>query len=173
MGTHWYYSMDADGETPVSRAAKSGHLALMELMTRQREEDAPEVSAGDSLLQRAAYWGLDNAVRKLLDGGANPAERDRRGETALHKAARRGHLDAVEMLLGSGVDVNEANQYGMTALHWVALNGRCDVAECLLAAGADPNTRDGYTGGLTPLAVAKLMGYEELAALLGEHGGTW
>lgn len=173
MGTHWYYTMDADGETPVSRASKSGHLALMELMTRQREEDAPEVSAGDSLLQRAAYWGLDNAVRKLLDGGANPAERDKRGETALHKAARRGHPEAVEMLLRSGADVNEPNQYGMTALHWVALNGRVDVARQLLDAGADPNARDRYTGGLTPLAVAKLMGYEELAEVLGDYGGTW
>ena len=173
MRHQWYYVMDAEGETPMSRAVKSGHLALTTFMLRQRHEDAPENSGSGSLLQRAAYWGLEHAVQRLLEGGADPSERDQRGETPLHKAARRGHLSAVEALLESGADVNVATSSGMTTLHWAALNGREDLAELLLENGAAVNARERLSGGLTPLAMAKLMGYEELAEYLGSRGGTW
>ena len=107
MSGHWFYSMDTEGETPMSRALKSGHMALTEFMLRQERDDMPEYAAGETLLQRASYWGMDQAVRKLLAGGADPMERDDIGETALHKAARRGHADTVRALIESGADVNE------------------------------------------------------------------
>jgi ankyrin repeat protein len=69
--------------------------------------------------------------------------------------------------------VDERNRYGMTSLHWTALNGRADVAKTLLEWGADANARDEYTGGLTPYAIAKLMGYEEVAQTISYHGGTY
>lgn len=173
MAVHWYNTMDTEGETPMSRAMKSGHVALTEFMLRQEKEDTPEHAAGETLLQRAAYWGMEQAVRKLLAGGADPGERDDFGETPLHKAVRRGHKEAVKALIESGADVNEVNKDGMSILHWVALNGRDDVAEMLLSYGADVNVRDDFAGGMTPFAVAKLMGYEELAELMGAHGGSY
>lgn len=173
MGDKWYYEMDADGETPMSRALKSGHLALTELMLRQRDDDAPVASPDGSLLQRAAYWGLDNAMRKLLAGGADPSERDRQGETPLHKAVRRGHRQAVETLIGNGANVNAVSDHGLTSLHWVALTGRSNLARILIERGADVNVREDFAGGLTPLAMAKLMGYEEVADVIGQNGGTW
>ena len=173
MAVHWFYTMDEEGETPMSRAMKSGHVALTEFMLRQEREDTPEHAAGDTLLQRAAYWGMEQAVRKLLAGGADPGERDDAGETPLHKAVRRGHLESVKALIESGADVNEVNKDGMTTLHWVSLNGREDVAELLLSYGADVNARDDFGGGMTPLTVAKLMGYDELSNLLGAHGGHY
>ena len=173
MYVHWYYTMDAEGETPMSRALKSGHRGLQEIMVRQEMADAPDRGAGDTLLQRAAYWGMENAVRKLLDGGADPGERDEVGETPLHKAARRGHANSVKALIESGADVNEMDGYGMSCLHWVALNGRGDLAELLLSSGAHANTRDYGATCMTPLAVAKMMGYEEIASLIGEFGGTY
>lgn len=169
----WFYWMDAEGETPMSRAMKSGHRGLQEIMLRQEVADAPDRGAGDTLLQRAAYWGMENAVRKLLDGGARPDERDETGETPLHKAVRRGHTQSVQALLEKGADVNDMDGYGMSSLHWVALNGRADLAELLLSSGADVNQRDYAFICMTPLAVAKLMGYDELASLLGHYGGTY
>jgi ankyrin repeat protein len=142
-------------------------------MLRQESEDSPENGSGDTLLQRAAYWGLDKAIQKLLDTGADPSERDNRGETPLHKAVRRGHANAVRALLDSGADVDTLDGRGLTALHWVALNGRGDLAEMLLDAGARPSVRNQITGELTPLAMAKLMGYEELAQILGAHGAKY
>ena len=169
----WFYTMDHEGETPMSRALKSGHRGLQEVMIRQELEDAPDRAAGDTLLQRAAYWGMENAVRKLLATGANPSERDLTGETPLHKAARRGHANSVRALIENGADVNEMDSFGMSCLHWIALNGRTDLAEVLLSAGADVNYRDYAYTTMTPLAVAKMMGYEEVVELIGAYGGTY
>ena len=173
MYVHWFYTMDAEGETPMSRALKSGQRTLQEIMIRQELADAPDRGAGDTLLQRASYWGMENAVRKLLAGGANPDERDETGETPLHKATRRGHVNSVRALIENGADVNDMDGFGMSSLHWVALNGRSDVAEILLSSGADVNIRDNYVTNMTPLAVAKMMGYEDIASLIGEYGGTY
>ena len=123
------------------------------------------------MLQRAAYWGLDKAIQKLLDTGADPSERDNRGETPLHKAVRRGHARSVRALLDSGADVDTLDGRGLTALHW--LNGRGDLADLLLDAGANSSVRNPLTGELTPLAMAKLMGYEELAQALGARGAKY
>ncbi|MCC6152980.1 MAG: ankyrin repeat domain-containing protein [Candidatus Hydrogenedentes bacterium] len=173
MVIHWFYTMDNDGETPMSRALKSGHRGIQEVMMRQELADAPDRGAGDTLLQRAAYWGMENAVRKLLATGADPDERDVTGETPLHKAARRGHTNSVQALIESGADVNEMDSLGMSSLHWVAMNGRVDVAEILLSAGADVNSRDYSYTSMTPLGVAKLMGYDEVADLIGAYGGGY
>lgn len=173
MGEEWFNRMDEEGETPVSRAMRSGHAALRSLLERAQAEECAGVLAGASLLQQAAYWGLGNAVRTLIDRGANPSERDMRGETPLHKAARRGHREVVRALVEKGAEVDARNALGMTTLHWTALNGRGDIAELLIESGADVNARDQFTGGLTPLAMAKLMEYEEVAEVLGRHGGRW
>jgi ankyrin repeat protein len=95
------------------------------------------------------------------------------GETPLHKATRRGHTNSVRALIESGADVNEMDSLGMSSLHWVALNGRTDLAEILLSAGADVNSRDYSYTTMTPLGVAKMMGYEEVAGLIGSYGGTF
>ena len=111
--------------------------------------------------------------RKLLATGADPGERDVTGETPLHKAARRGHPNSVQALIESGADVNEMDSLGMSSLHWVAMNGRTDVAEILLSAGADVHSRDYAYTSMTPLGVAKLMGYDEVADMIGAYGGGY
>jgi ankyrin repeat protein len=173
VSSDWRYQMDDQGETPLSRAFKSGHVALANLILKHEEENRPSKVAELPPLQRAAYWGLENAVRRMLDSGADPSERDDHGETPLHKAVRQGHRVTVELLLDHGADADSPDSLGMTTLHWAALSGHQDMAELLLEKGAHVNVRDEFAGGLTPLSVAKLMGYEELAETLGQHGGTW
>jgi uncharacterized protein len=173
MGMEWFNDMDTDGETPMSRAMKCGHSALASFMSRQEIDDRPENAAGDTLVQRAAYWGLEQAMTKLLSGGATTHERDVRGETPLHKAVRRGHTDTVCLLLQGGADTDSPDEFGMTSLHWTAVNGRADVARLLLDSGASPNVREYASGGLTPLAMSNLMGYDDLTELLSSRGGTY
>jgi len=168
----WCYSTDEEGETPMSRALKSGYGALTDFMLRQEEEEAEaETAEKESRLQRAAYWGLGDAVQRLLDAGADPDEVDPTGETALHKAVREGHRDVVEVLLSKGADVNARNELGLSPLHWAALTGRTDLIELLLEHGAQPDIADTHMGGFTPLAVAKIMGYHDAADVLASHTG--
>jgi hypothetical protein len=163
--------MDGEGETPMSRVLRSGDRALLDFVIRH-EQTPVEEDSGKSHLQRAAYWGLENAVRVLVDSGGDVDERDPDGETALHKAVREGHIDVVRALIEQGANVNALNSWGMAPLHWTALNGREDIAELLIEHGADLNLRDTYVGNMTPLAVALLMGYEHLAETMHIHGGA-
>lgn len=165
--------MDEAGETPMSRAQKSGVRALAEVLLRQGEREPPSFGGPDGPeLGQAAYWGLSKAVELLLEEGVNPAGGGSKGICPLHEAARNGHLDTVRALVEHGTDVNEADADGLTTLHWVALNGRQELAEYLIEHGGDVNARGESTGGLTPRAIALLMGYDDMVSLLGAHGGV-
>lgn len=167
----WFYKMDDHGETPMSRAKRCGYRALAEFLLRHEKQET-QIEEGPSQLHRAAYWGMSNAVVKLLDEGARPGERDETGATPLVKAVRNGHWETVQALLDHGVDANECGPDGMTPLHWVSLNGRRDLAVLLLEQGADINQREHEAGGLTPMGIALLMGYDDLVALFGSRGAA-
>jgi len=171
MTRQWYYEMDRDGETPMSRAMKSGHESIIRLLLFQEPDEDP--AEDPESLHALSYFGLTGAVRQLLAKGADPCARDRHGEPALHKAVRAGHLEVVKMLVEHGADVNETGEMGMSALHWTSLNGHTEVAEYLLRHGIDANTPLCAQGCLTPYSVAKLMGYEELSSVLASHGANY
>lgn len=58
----------------------------------------------------AARYGKLDALRALLDGGADPnAEHNSTGATPIHSAAWEGHYPVVELLLSKGANVNEVN----------------------------------------------------------------
>jgi ankyrin repeat protein len=165
--------MDMHGETPMSRALKCGHFGVVELMLALEREEAQRRPTEDALLHRAAYWGLERAVRKLLSDGLPTDDPDDAGQTALTKAVRSGHTDSAVALLESGADVNRPSDEGLTNLHWAALSGSQDMARVLIRFGADVNAREHCFGGMTPFALSKMMGYEELSELLVQHGGSW
>ena len=173
MDYSWLHRMDEHGETPMSRVKKSGYQILIDLLMRQERAYTREEIEGASQLEKAAYWGLSDAVTRLLESGTKPNHRGLHGETPLIRAARNGHQDTVMTLLAHGADVNTPDEYGMTSLHWVALNGRVDLAKVLIQQGADVNRRDIVAGGLTPTGMALLMGYDDLVDLLKSHGGTY
>jgi ankyrin repeat protein len=170
----WLHAMDEHGETPMSRAVKCGHRGLLEIIVEQSDLDSDARPKSDTALQRAAAWGLSEIIRKKVkEQGADINERDARGETPLHKAARLGHFNAVRELIRLKADLNAADTLGLRPLHWAAINGRQDIARLLLHHKADPNARERVAGGLTPLALAKLLGREEFADCLAEYGATW
>ncbi len=173
MVSSWLHKMDQDGETPMIRAKKSGYQVLIDLLLRHEPEYSEDELQAATELQQAAYWGLSDAVKKLLDEGAVPHERDAYGDTPLLKAARNGHRETVQTLLERGADVNQTDQDGMTCLHWLAMNGREDLAELLITKGAEVNARDRVAGGLTPMGLALLMGYDELVERIRSHGGDF
>jgi tetratricopeptide (TPR) repeat protein len=101
------------------------------------------------------------AVRLLLEHGADVKARDANGDTALHKAmlpSQADHADVITMLLRAGADVNARNDSGETPLHkgaamgWMG-QGRVAPMNALLAQkGIDVNARD--QDGRTPLCGA-------------------
>jgi ankyrin repeat protein len=61
-----------------------------------------------------------DAVKLLLQAGANPDQKTPDGDTALHLAAFAGKLDIVRALVEGGADVNVKDSAGKTALQVVS-----------------------------------------------------
>lgn len=173
MDHPWMYTMDKYGETPTTRARKSGYTVLAEMLLSQerarlaRENaPAPASPAGD------AYWGMSHTVHKLVSDEAPAARLISEVDQLLHDATRDGDMRKAKDLLKKGANVDQENEQGLTPLHWSALNGRTDMAELLLDHGAAINPREGYTGKLTPMAIALLMGYDDLVEVMASRGGV-
>src|SRR5690348_2420943 len=77
-------------------------------------------------------YGGDDALRALLEGGADPNERcGPRAETALHVAARRRRPRAVEILLAHGAQADARTAGGKTAHVHAVRRGFDDVVAAL------------------------------------------
>jgi ankyrin repeat protein len=65
-------------------------------------------------LHEAAQNWMDEAVRVLLDHGANVGAKDNDGRTPLHKAVENRMSKAVRVLLEHGADVGANDNQGRT-----------------------------------------------------------
>jgi uncharacterized protein len=100
--------------------------------------------------------GDKDALRSLLQKGANVNATEGDGTTALHWASYRDDLEAVDLLLRAGAKVNVANDLGVTPLWTACQNGSEAMVRRLLAAGANPNAK--LLAGETPLMTAARVG---------------
>jgi ankyrin repeat protein len=97
----------------------------------------------NSPLASAAYDARVDAVRLLLEAGANPNQTDESGVTALHavnmigKEDHEGNTSIIEMLIDHGANVNAMTTSGWTPLGIAANWGMSPIACVLLTqAGA-------------------------------------
>lgn len=173
MDHPWMYTMDTFGETPTTRARKSGYTVLAEmLLTQERAIAARENSPAPTPGDENAYWGMSHSVHKMITNAPLSSEKETDIDQLLHRATQNGDVERVRLLLRQGANADHENEQGLTPLHWSALNGRTDLAEILLEHGADINQREGYTGKLTPMAMALLMGYDDVVEFMAERGGV-
>jgi hypothetical protein len=100
-------------------------------------------------LTRAADLGHLEAVRLLLDAGADPGRADGDGATPLMLAALNGQLEVLRLLLARGAAVDTVDPgTGSTAFHYACVQNRPGCAEALARAGCDVGLQDtsGRTG---------------------------
>lgn len=113
-------------------------------------------TGGGTALESAAYFVDLEAVRLLLEAGADPNLADRWGLTPLLASLtvipreEDGQLELIRLLLARGADVNVVRRMnGSTPLFDAVQRGGTGtkLTELLLSYGADPNARDG-TGAI-------------------------
>lgn len=123
----------------------------------------------ESLVADAAQKGDLEAVRALLQQGADPNAAQPDGLTGLHWAALNDELGIAEILLYAGATVSPVTRVGgYTPLHLASQSGHGVVARALLEAGADANAYT--TTGVSSLHFAAQADAAEAILALIEHG---
>jgi uncharacterized protein len=131
------------------------------------------VTAGPAQADEVAYLravGVDNdrAVRRLLEAGADPNQRNAQGQPVLFLALRDEAFKVAALLLAQpGLQVDATTAADETALMMAALKGHVDWVRRLIEAGAAVN-RPGWT----PLHYAASGGSADAVALLLERGAA-
>ena len=131
-----------------------------------------DVKAGVSPLHLAAFFGLEQAVVKLLQAQELVDCLDPLGTTPLMYAAARGHGSIVRILLQEGADPNLACSRSCTALHRAVAASHVEVIRHLLnVPGIDVNCIDTSRRDHTPLMLAVIEQREDVVNLLLQAPG--
>lgn len=116
-------------QTHFARAAADGNVRSMRLLQMAGARVNSQGSCCAPLLLAAGEGRLD-AVRYLLDQGADVNARDERGRSALAEAAFYGNVSVIKELILRGADINAISDEG-TALDIAVHTKHADVVGLL------------------------------------------
>ncbi|XP_044073219.1 BRCA1-associated RING domain protein 1 isoform X2 [Siniperca chuatsi] len=150
-------SREEQGDSPsvlatVGRKSPSTHRASVGRPTSGSPAVMKRNHKGETLLHLAAIKGDVEAVKELLDQGADPNLKDNAGWTPLHEACNLGHLAVVEALVSRGALLNTPGYENDSPLHDAVRNGHPAIVKLLLQLGASQNVLNLY--GKRPAAYA-------------------
>ena len=160
------------GETPLHRAAYSGHLQTVKiLLSHGADVKASSEYNSKTALHLAAVAGNPAVLTLLLERGAErnarialtftPTDSETHFLTPLHLAILAGRIEATKALLTASADINA----GITV-------GRNTTPLAIQKYDGDFNrlTELGSLADCTPLHLAALVGHRELLTLLISRG---
>ena len=137
-------------------------LEKMKLLIQHGADVNAKAKSGNTpLLIASVGTGKYEAVKLLLDKGADASAVNNRKENALIRAALFGDTATVSMLLSKKIDIDALSGDSTTALLNAALNVNSPVVIQLLEKGADPDKT--CTFGLTALSVS--VTYNDLSSV--------
>jgi ankyrin repeat protein len=159
----------ATADTRLVDAAKSGNVAQVTNLLRQRAPvDAAEAD-GTTALHWAARLDRPDIMQALLRGKAPVNVANRYGVTPLMLAAVNGSAQTIDLLLKAGADVNALGADGETVLMLAARTGRPEAVQLLIAKGANVNASETWQGE-TALMWAAAESHPEVVSILARNG---
>ncbi|KAH0562342.1 hypothetical protein GP486_002968 [Trichoglossum hirsutum] len=161
------------GVTVLHFAARHGNVPLVQrLLAIGMDVDLPEgyTADGYTALYRAVEEQHEEAVRMLLDHGANPDKMLKNSWTSVLYAVKIGHYKILRVMVDRGADLRVTCQpEGWTALHIACREGHRLIVKLLLEAGSEVSARD--ASGATPLQLATAAGHTSIIEILRKAGG--
>lgn len=164
--------LDTGLELDLFEAAAVGDPDRVSAIVASQPEAVHAVNPdGFTPLGLAAFFGQEEVAQRLLAGGAdvNQVMESANRNTALDAAVASGHPEVVRILLEGDADVECRALGGYTPLLKAAFGGDIGLVRLLLDHGADPQATTDE--GRMALDIAIERGFEEVAAVLREHGG--
>jgi uncharacterized protein len=175
------FVLAAHGNLANVKDLHAQHPELLNAKWEKFEENALE-AAGHMGRRDIAGFLLENGAPLTIYAAAMLGEKDRvaeflhanlslartpgvHGFSVLYHAALSGNVEIAELLLAQGGDVGQD-----AALHAATVGDHRTMATWLLVHGADVNALN--FAGKKPVQVARESGFDDMATLLTEHGGT-
>lgn len=150
------------GDSPFHLAAKSGHLAIVELFINNKMDINIKGDGGETPLHMAAKYGHLLIVEMLLKNNADIHAEDNAHWTPLHYAIYRGRLPTVKILVEKGAHIDGTKQQSYTPLLVAMYFDQYEITEYLLKCGASIYNKD---SDFTPLKRAIYSGKSKLHVL--------
>ena len=150
-----FLSPDIQQEKQLLLASKSGDSETVERLLQKLQNPNCADEGGKMPLHHAARGGHIEAIRLLLDAGAEKDGQDETadGMTPLLVSSSLGRVEAVRILLESRIDQNRSTTIdGKTPLFMAVQRGHLEVVHLLIASRAD--TSKANSDGKTPMDVA-------------------
>ncbi|CAF4061778.1 unnamed protein product, partial [Rotaria magnacalcarata] len=157
-------------KTVLHEAATQGQRDVIKLLLV--DPNCPDINSkneeGNTPLHEACFFGRDEAVKILLQAGANWKFVNKFGWTSLHQAALGNCPSIVDLLINRGqADVDVRNPFNLySPMHCAAACNNVETITTLIAHDSPlrPLTDDGYT----PYDLAIKQGGSEAAQKLAE-----
>lgn len=87
----------------------------------------------------------------------------------LHAAVYEHDIPVARALLDEGANPDAFDDWGLAPLHWGVIAGSVDLCKLLINRGAQADILSPLSPELTPLSIARLMGYTDLQRILQQH----
>ncbi len=164
--------VNTSGDTPLLLAARSGNLAIMDLLIERGANINQLDGSKRDILNIAISQKNSRLVRWALDHHIDPTMVTSIYQgSALIYACHQGQVEIVNMLIQAGAPLDRVNNLGWTALLETTILGNGSnvyqqITRLLVDAGANRNIKD--RDGKTPLDHARQRGYYGIAKILKE-----
>jgi ankyrin repeat protein len=147
-----------------AHAIRENGLAALQMLASNAAAVNVRDRLQDTPLHYAAIYGSPEAVRILLNAGADPKARNQAGASSLVYAA--WSFEKTRLLVESGAEVNTAENGGVTPLMVAAsVQGNIATVRYLIEKGADVRGLDGVQGDAL-MRAASMSDPETLRVLL-------
>jgi ankyrin repeat protein len=140
---------DRLGARPLSHAARSGHLKMVDLLLARGAPIDARNLAGSTALYMAAEGSHILIAQRLIERGADVKLTGRSGISPIAAAAYAGNEMIFDALLAHGADERAPDDTGKPPIVYAAAGSRFDIVKRLLARNIDVNAR--YPNDLTLL----------------------
>ena len=165
--------LQKDCYKPATLAAKSGSLAMVELMINQNCDANARDEKGWNALHFASYHGHYQIIERLIANNVSTIATTSKKETPLLFAVKGSHFPVAERLLRCSKDdniVSAEDEQGQQAVHHTARTGSIEIFNLLMSNGAKINVENSF--GWQPLHIATAYGHLTLVQRLLEQGAN-